>query len=149
VDNTQPLMSQSDDDGTHGEKMYFLFAKEIAHYLNQDEEPAPVGQVLVKESWTSKPSNPGARNLRTHASGLRINPRTKVGDRTLEIGKRKELFVMLKLDPQTAGTDEGWVYGIIKPETKEVTESGKVTSCIKCHQDAKHDRLFGPANLSP
>jgi len=144
----KPLMSHSDDDTTHGHKLYYLFANEVAHYLNQDGSPSPIGQALVKESWTSKPSNPGARNLRNHASGNRINPRTKFGDETLEIGKRKDLFLMIKLATDTPGTDQGWVYGIVNPESKEVTESGKVSSCIQCHQDAKNDRLFGPANLS-
>ena len=46
VDDAQPLMSHSDDEATHGEKMYFLFAKEITHYLSQDGNPAPEGHVI-------------------------------------------------------------------------------------------------------
>jgi hypothetical protein len=55
------------------------------------------------------------------------------------------LFVMMKLDPKTPGTDAGWVYGTLSADGKAVTAAGKVESCMKCHQDAKHDRLFGPA----
>lgn len=144
-----PLQSKSDDSETHGDKLYFLFAKQVAHYLNQDGSPVPTGQILVKESWTSKPSNPNARNMRTHRSGIRINPRTIVGDQVLEIGQRKELFLMLKLATDTPDTDQGWVYGVVDSKTKQVSESGKVPSCIRCHEDANHDRLFGPSLLFP
>ena len=50
---------------------------------------------------------------------------------------------MFKLDPQTPDTDEGWVYGTVTPDGKKVTSAGKVESCMKCHQRAPHDRLFG------
>ena len=140
----QPTMSTSDHESTHGKKLYFLFAKEIAHYLDQDGSDSPVGQAIVMESWTSKSSNPEARNLRNHACGIRINPRVSLGGQTLEIGKRNDLFVMLKLATETPNTDQGWVYGVVTPDTKEVTSAGKVASCMNCHIDAKHDRLFGP-----
>jgi hypothetical protein len=139
----RPKMSQSDDDDSHGKKLYYLFAKDITHYLAPDDKDAPVGQVLVKESWTSKESNPDARNLRNHASGNRINPRVDVGGKVLEIGKRKDLFVMMKLDPKTADTDQGWVYGVVNADTKAVSAAGKVASCMACHESAEHDRLFG------
>ena len=144
-DVPQPAMSSSDHDSTHGKKLYFLFAKEIAHYLNQDGSDSPVGQTVVKESWTSKTANPDARNLRAHACGIRVNPRVDVGHEMLEIGKRKNLFVMLKLATDTPETDAGWIYGVVTPDTKEVLSSGKVPSCMKCHTEATHDRLFGPA----
>lgn len=144
-DDPRPMMSNSDHESTHGQKLYYLFVKNITHYLSQDGSPSPEGQILVKESWTSKASNPGARNLRNHASGLRINPRVTVGDDTIEIGKRKDLFVMMKLAPDTDNTDNGWVYGVVDPNSQEVTASGKVASCMRCHEDAKNDRLFGPA----
>lgn len=143
--DSRPKMSKSDHVSTHGRKLYYLFAMDIAHYLSLDGTPSPEGQVLVKETWTSKPSNPDARNMRTHASGVRINPRVSVGEETIEIGKRKDLFVMMKLAPNTANTDNGWVYGVVDPNSQEVTASGKVASCMHCHQNAKNDRLFGTA----
>jgi hypothetical protein len=50
---------------------------------------------------------------------------------------------MFKLDPKTPGTDEGWVYGTVSADGKQVTSAGRVESCMRCHQKAPHDRLFG------
>ena len=138
-----PRLSQSEDESSHGKKLYFLMAKEIGHYMTADGSPSPVGQTLVKESWTSIPSNEQARNSRNHASGNRIMPRTKIGDQVVEIGQRTNLFVMTKLAKETPNTDEGWVYGVVQSESKKVLSSGKVASCIACHE-SKSDRLFGP-----
>lgn len=141
----RPLMSQSEDDSSHGQKLYFLFAKDISHYMGQESTPAPVGQTIVKESWTSIESNPNARNLRNHASGNRINPRANVGGKTLELGARKNFFVMTKLAKDTPKTDEGWVYGVVDSDTRKVISSGRVASCMYCHKDANNDRMFGPS----
>jgi hypothetical protein len=140
-DSVTPKMSEADGDVGHGQKLYFLFAKEVGHYANRGGTPSSVGQAIVKESWGAVPGNPDARNLRSHASGNRINPRIKVGDETLQIGRRKNLFVMLKTANDTPGTDEGWVYGIVNSESKEVLAAGAVASCISCHVD-QDDRLF-------
>jgi cytochrome c553 len=137
----EPRMSGAAEDASHGQKLYFLFAKDIAHYTNRDGSKSPVGQTLVKESWTSRPGNPNARNLRTHASALRVNPRVQVGEKMLEIGLRTDLFVMVKQPVDTAGTDEGWVYGVIDAESREIKSAGAVASCIVCH-DGQTDRLF-------
>lgn len=134
-------MSQVESDSGHGRKLYFLFAKDIAHYVNSDGSESPVGQVLIKESWTAVPGNPDARNLRSHSSGNRVNPRVTVGGETLKLGKRKDLFVMLKQAPKTEGTDGGWVYGVVDPKSYEIKSSGAVASCIVCHEGEK-DRLF-------
>lgn len=142
--NPSPSVSQSDDESTHGQKLYFLFASDIAHYMNQDGTKTPVGQTIVKEAWESQPGSSDARNVRNHSSGHRINPRATVNGQTLEIAKRSNLFIMKKLDPQTAGTDAGWVYGIVEADSKKVIASGNVASCASCHADAKNDRQFGP-----
>ena len=134
-------MSQADSESVHGQKLYFLFAKDSGHYLNPDDSESPVGQILVKESWTAVPGNPDARNLRNHVSGNRVNPRVTVDGETLKLGKRKDLFVMLKQDPKTEATDDGWVYGVIDPKSYEIKSSGAVASCIACHEGEK-DRLF-------
>ena len=145
----QPLMSESEHESSHGNKLYFLFAKEIGHYVNHEGKPAPVGQVVVKESWTSSPSHPGARNLVNHASGNRINPRAKVGGKTLEIGQRQNFFVMTKLAVDTPKTDQGWVYGVVDADTREVIGSGKIASCMSCHvEEGTNDRLFGSKYVS-
>ncbi|MDF1667843.1 MAG: cytochrome P460 family protein [Planctomycetota bacterium] len=57
-------------------------------------------------------------------------------------GKQKDLFIMLKVDPKTPGTDQGWIYGTVTPDGKTVTSAGRVQSCMKCHVKIK-DRLFG------
>ena len=141
VEEPAPRMSQADSESGHGQKLYFLFAKDIGHYLNPDDSKSPVGQVLVKESWTAVSGNPDARNLRNHSSGNRVNPRVTVDGETLKLGRRKDLFVMLKQDPKTEATDDGWVYGIIDPKSHEIKASGAVASCIACHE-GENDRLF-------
>ena len=50
------------------------------------------------------------------------------------------LFVMTKVGGE--GTDAGWIYGTIGPEGT-VTSAGLVATCMGCHVDAPHDRLFG------
>ena len=133
--------AESDLDSGHGQKLYFLFAKEIGHYVNPDGTASPVGQTLVIESWTAVPGNPDARNLRSHASGNRVNPRVTVNGETVKLGQRRDLFVMLKRDSKADATDEGWVYGVIDPKFHEVKSAGTVASCIVCHE-GKQDRLF-------
>ena len=134
-------MSQAESKSGHGKKLYFLFAKDSGHYLNPDDSESPVGQVLVKESWTAVPGNAGARNLRNHTSGNRVNPRVTVDGETLKLGKRNDLFVMLKQDPKNEATDDGWVYGVIDPKSYEIKSAGAVASCIACHE-GERDRLF-------
>ena len=143
----KPFMSESEHESSHGKKLYFLFAKEIGHYVTPKGTPAPVGQVVVKEAWTSSPSNPAARNLVKHASGNRVNPRATFGDQTLEIGQRQNFFVMAKLAKDTPKTDQGWVYGVVDSDTREVLASGKVASCMSCHTTAANDRLFGSKHV--
>ena len=147
-DAPKPLMSESEHEASHGQKLYFLFAKEIGHYVNPEGKPSPVGQVVVKESWTTSPSKPSARNMVNHASGNRINPRTKVGDQMLQIGQRQNFFVMTKLAKDTPKTDQGWVYGVVDADSREVVASGKVASCMSCHVEAPNDRLFGTKLIS-
>jgi hypothetical protein len=109
-------VSSSTDLATHGRKLYRLYAKEQTEagtYIVAGE-PNPVGQVVVKESWTVEP------------------PREKA-----------ELFIMYKLNPETPDTDEGWVYGIVTGDGTAVTSGGRVASCMSCHLEALHDRLFG------
>ena len=141
ADILDPAAKMSQAESGHDQKLYFLFAKDIAHYVNPDGSESPVGQALVKESWTAVPGNPDARNMRSHTSGNRVNPRVKVGNKTLKLGKRSDLFVMLKQDPETEGTDEGWVYGVIDPKSHEIKSAGAVASCIACHSGEK-DSLF-------
>ncbi len=58
-------------------------------------------------------------------------------------GAQAELFVLMKLDPSTEGTDRGWVYATVTPDRKRVTAAGRIETCMGCHEKAEHDRQFG------
>ena len=62
--------------------------------------------------------------------------------RAWRAAERGPLFVMLKLEPDTPGTDQGWIYATVEP-SGEVTSAGLNASCIECHVDAPRDRQFG------
>lgn len=111
-------MSASRDPETHGRKLYYLFAKNRDAYRMARELSQPAGQVLVKESWVP------------------------VGD-PKRPGDRGPLFLMVKTGG--ADTDEGWIYATATPDGKSITSSGKLASCMECHQAAKYDRLFAVA----
>jgi len=152
-------LSQSKDDGTHGQKLYFLFAKDAKAYQRlapaRDEKgeikpglpPSAAGQVLVKESWTHKEVDRASvpRLPDSGQPGHRAYPPEYAfaGDKTYRTDARAGLFVMLKLDPKTPDTDEGWVYATVSPENK-VTSVGRVASCMECHVKNTIDRQFGP-----
>ncbi len=131
-----PILSASADEATHGRKMYFLWAKDETAYLKADDGGKvvqPVGQAIVKESYHPVESaRPGFSEPRTTRNG-----------KTYTLGEKFALFVMLKLDPATEGTDDGWVYATLTPDGKTVTSSGIIKSCAGCHQDCAADRMFG------
>ena len=55
---------------------------------------------------------------------------------------RGPLFVMMKTGE--ADSDAGWIYATMSPDGKTVTASGKIASCMECHQSERtNDRLFG------
>lgn len=49
---------------------------------------------------------------------------------------------MLRLDPKTADTDEGWVYGVVASDLSRTLYSGRIETCMKCHTK-RPTRLFG------
>ena len=156
--------SASKDADTHGQKLYSLFVKERNNYfLLVGKIESPIGQAVVKESWIpeeTKEVKPGGVDVSKirHPSSPKGDRSRALGDRgdsfypyatkdgkVYKASKQGDLFIMLKLNPKTEGTDVGWVYGTVTPDGKQVTSAGKVESCMKCHQEAKHDRLFGLA----
>jgi len=147
--------SGSPDADTHGQKLYSLFARDGKAYVGLTDKGAAVGQVVVKESWTAeemKDMKAGTTDwtkvVRTEEvgpGGTHFYPYATKRDKVFKASKPAGLFVMMKVDPKTEGTDAGWVYGTVSADGKTVTAAGKVESCMKCHQDAKHDRLFGLA----
>jgi hypothetical protein len=117
----KPNLSTSRDPETHGRKLYYLFAKDHGAYLRSKDGVQPVGQVIVKEAWFPRP---GA-DAKSRATG-----------------EKGPLFLMVKTGEPNS--DEGWIYATTSPDGKTVTSSGKLASCMECHQKAKDDRLFGP-----
>ena len=138
-----PMKSAAPAGTPHGTKYYFVFAKFPDRYAPlaayQD-----VGQILVKEAW---PSREVADGTTTHP---RVAPHTEQNSVNGELpghasAGRPELFILLKLDPDTPGTDEGWVYATVAPTGPSVTSAGRVGTCMECHQQAPNDRVFGLA----
>ena len=190
--------SESKDQHTHGMKLYTVFSthvnwdkfgmarrptymppllpvdeKSIDHndplwYAKLKRKPAPIGQVIVKESWIPKEISVEVFTKLNQTAFRETGPvRTieekRFGDSIFDYGdqllpfvsqkgkyyqaeKKAGLFIMMKLDPKTPGTDEGWVYGTIADDLKTVTSVGKVEKCMKCHQEAINDRLIGLPN---
>ncbi|MFL5242498.1 MAG: cytochrome P460 family protein [Gemmataceae bacterium] len=156
--------SKSDDAQTHGNKLYSVFAaNKWIYQAAKDQKEQPIGQVVVKQSWVADevkdekdkerkvivtrvklpPKDTTPKEL---ASGERIDhflPYAEKNGKVYRASKQAELFIMFKVDPKTKDTDNGWVYGTVTADGKKVTSAGQVQSCMKCHQDAPHDKLFG------
>lgn len=137
--------SDSSDADTHGQKFYALYAKDPTEYLGvKKDNRVSVGQAIVKETWrpVAKGEKEPAPLPDPMTPDLIGNQAIRKDGKSYTAGQPAGLFVMIKFDPKTEGTDNGWVYGTLSADGKEVTAAGKVESCMKCHQDAKHDRLF-------
>jgi hypothetical protein len=144
--------SESTDDLTHGRKLYSLLARDRNAYLTAGKEkPSAVGQVIVKESWVPEEvtdltaPREVAVDGKDRVLGDHFLPYATKDGKTYRASKPAGLYIMYKFDPKTPDTDEGWVYGTITPDGKKVTAAGKLESCMKCHQEAPYDRLFGLA----
>lgn len=186
-------VSRSDDEATHGQKLYTVFARKVQwddmHHLTgfprrptylppylkdrigKERAPSEVGQVVVKEAWEPVKVKESDRRADPRSTFDRNDPRLKILNKTrnpgeewhdtiydhgdalipyaekngqhYQAGERHGLFIMLKVAPKTPGTDQGWVYATVAKDLKTVTAVGTIASCMKCHQEAKHDRLFG------
>jgi hypothetical protein len=140
-----PRQSASDDESTHGRKLYHLFASDPAAYLalgqassgaGADAEPPEpvtpltpgsigghVEQVIVKEAWRAK--DPAAQATEQNK------------------GDFAGLFVMIKYREAPAESDDGWVYATVAADRVTTLEAGRIASCMGCHENAPHGRLFG------
>lgn len=150
----QARFSESADEDTHGRKLYSLVALRPDLYAGYpvsdmlwDFEVGPYSreydQVLVKESWKPSLATGDPDSLRT---GGRGDSGLAAAERDGELWMADEpngLFVMMRTDPATPGTDEGWVYGTIAADGETVTAAGRIASCMRCHERAPHGRLFG------
>lgn len=124
----------------HGNKLYKLYIKDSVAYFDHLIKKQPLGQVLVKETWNTRP-----------VSGDSLS-RTAIAMQNRNDGKWyvpttvSELFIMYK-EKERPGNDKGWVYAIVNLERKkqkpEVITTGKISTCMSCHKATKYDRLFG------
>lgn len=147
-------ISASGDESTHGRKLYTLYAKDPEAYgapksfMAAPEIPSLAGltQVVVKEAFrpVEVATDPGM------GLGRDLLPAEKDGKRYVP-GEPMGLYVIFKPKQPIAETDAGWVYGTIATDGKLVTSAGRVGSCMGCHEDAKHERLFGtdPIKVPP
>ena len=124
----------------HGNKLYRLFIKDYASYIQNCPEGQPLGQVIVKETWNVKEIsfdslNTAIQQIRSQNDGKWYTPTTA-----------SELFIMYKENPK-AGNDKGWNYGTYSLENPNenplLLNDAKLSSCIGCHQKTKYDRIFG------
>ncbi|HEY5934654.1 MAG TPA: hypothetical protein VIU61_08465, partial [Kofleriaceae bacterium] len=128
-------MSEAEE-SPHGKKLYYLWASDRAAYLKAEVK---TGFAIVKESFAAVPptkprvANPGVFETPLHDT-------IEADGKRLTTGAAKGLYVMTKLGGE--GTDAGWIYGTISTDGV-VTSAGRVATCMGCHEDAPHDRLFG------
>jgi hypothetical protein len=139
-----PRMSASDDGATHGRKLYSVFVK---HHDTYPQGPH-TGQVVVKESWLPEPADPSVmydpEKLRAYPDGgdhFYPYARNDAG-MIFRAAAPAGLYIMFKVDPAPPDSDGGWIYATITA-AGQLTAAGRIPSCIGCHQEAEHDRLFG------
>ncbi len=152
--------SQSSDSLTHGQKLYFLYAKYENDYqmLGDDlsietpdgfhsSQQNRVGQIIVKESWHPvKASEREAKLLNDGNDDVQIDSSqfVKKDGTWYRAGEKGPLFAVMKVSKtDDPGTDNGWIYTTLTPDGKEITGIGRMESCMECHRQAPHERLFG------
>jgi len=128
----------------HGQKLYYLFAHLADAYgisaSTQLPPIQPVGQAFVKESWIPLVQD---QNDSVPLAMPRAVIRNQRDGKFYYPGPRSYLFMMFKLDPQTPGTDQGWVYATATPDGQRITAIGRIDSCMSCHAKSPTDRVFG------
>jgi hypothetical protein len=126
------FMSDATAGRAHGQKLYFLWVKDLAAYnppraSMTEETPQGAGQIIVKETF--------------HA--IEGEGSIEANGKKYKAGERGPLFVMMRFDDKREGTDRGWIYATLTEDGKEVTSAGRTESCMGCHDDAGDDRVFG------
>lgn len=153
---SQARFSKSEDEDTHGQKLYFMFAKNRIEYLAAGEKDQPEGQIIVKESWTHKAWTGDSEPSHEHNSESEVYNRSdqqaprsqsyfpfaKRDGKWFQADEQADLFVMMKSEPSDRN-DEGWTYAVVSADRESIIASGKLDSCMECHKDARRDRVFG------
>jgi hypothetical protein len=134
--------SASKDGATHGNKLYSVFVKHHADYPAK----SAAGQVVVKESFVAEPTNeafePERPMFSSNVGADHFYPYATKDGVVYRAGAAAGLYIMYRLDPSAPNTDDGWVYTTVTAD-RRVTASGRIASCMGCHEDAPHGRLFG------
>ena len=134
---SEARLSASNDDHTHGGKIYFVLARDRGAYVRRPALMQPEGQVIVKEAWEPKEVAKSEETLKSrHDAAGSYVPGLERGGKYYTTGNKLGLFIMLKEGSR-------WQYGTVTADGAKVTQSGNIPSCVGCHQDAKPDRLFG------
>jgi hypothetical protein len=134
-------ISESKDDATHGRKLYYLYAREREAYLKGGDAAEAVGQVVVKEAWQPVPSNRPGGAYALHPD-THLPPTKEIDGQRYETGAFAGLYVMLRLDPATPNTDDGWVYATYPADGSPATV-GRLANCMDCHVREGRGRLYG------
>jgi hypothetical protein len=132
----------------HGQKLYYLFAKKKDDYLNLAVSKIDhAGQIVVKESWTSKEIKESEIPRRTYNMDAGPPPPIKYtvpkDGVALEVDQPAPLFIVMYVGTNVKDSDDGWWYATVSADKKTVTSSGVIASCQGCHVKAKYHRLFG------
>jgi hypothetical protein len=153
------LNSESDDEDTHGKKLYHLYSNIGIEYnfipLSRDEAKdgaqsptIQAGTVVVKETWTPVEVDLASTQAMGRVENFDVvyPPEYHVtATKAWKMGEQRDLFIMLRTDDKKMeGTDEGWVYAVVSKDGEEVRSAGRIDSCMGCHKEAKFERLFGP-----
>lgn len=139
------VRQSSAEDGPHHHKLFYLWASDKSAYLKQGT--IGEGFAIIKQSFSTKRhvEDKAAANPKGALGAAYGTPPpirwTKTPHGALEIDQPKELFIMAKTK-DTEGTDHGWIYGTVATDGT-VTSAGKVETCMHCHVEAPHGRLFG------
>jgi hypothetical protein len=140
----RPAMSAAEGGG-HARKLYSLFAKDHQAYVQlhgQGAKPPLVGQAIAKESYVPEIVTKKEPRVPDPDGADHFDPYLLQGDTIYRASKVGGVYVMLRKPPATPGSDDGWIYGTVTPDGN-VTSAGRVASCMGCHVNAKHGRLFG------
>lgn len=122
------------ESGPHALKLYKLYARDPSAYRGVENGAAQGAQVLVKEAFVAEPYErvdgvPVPEDVVWTPNGM------------FRAGKADGLFLMLR-EANAAPTEAAWTYATINAEG-ELTGLGRLDACIRCHERAPFDGLYG------
>lgn len=143
--SSSPRFSETPPGTTHGRKLFHLYASDPDAYdsvLNDRDDGRALALVKEVRLPIVLPGSGDFASLRRHdAAGIAVSPED---GRRYTPGEVVALFIMSRSeDVDRQGKDDGWVYGIVDPDEQRVIEAGLIESCVGCHRQAPHGRVFG------